>query len=188
MKAQKNGTSHRDLTEQLDKLHRSSQWSTRPAQGCPRYPMCPIWGSWTPTLLLTGRDVAGPCITEPRQWRWKTCCWMLLDHCHDRWWWLICLVLWISLALFLPQLLSLLLFHVISMFKQWNKTMQPLLLGPHLSFILRPTFEAMEATNQEANPDRSVYRYLKRKTVRRSISDYKCVKCGKCAKNTLNLG
>lgn len=66
--------------------------------------------------------------------------------------------------------------------KQWNKTMQPLLLGPHLSFILRPTFEAMEATNQEANPDRSVYRYLKRKTVRRSISDYKCVKCGKCAK------
>ena len=113
---------------------------------------------------------------------------LLLDHCHDRWWWLICLVLWISLALFLPQLLSLLLFHVISMFKQWNKTMQPLLLGPHLSFILRPTFEAMEATNQEANPDRSVYRYLKRKTVRRSISDYKCVKCGKCAKNTLNLG
>lgn len=48
-----------------------------------------------------------------------------------------------------------------------KQAMQPLLLGPHLGFILRPTFEAMEATNQEANSDGSANRYLKRKTVRR---------------------
>ena len=112
------------LVQEISKRLHFSQGSARPAEGCSRYPMCPNWGSWTPTLFLTGRDVAGPCITEPCQGKWKSCRWITImimvdddndddddDDDFD-----------------LPQLLALsLVFHVMVFYVQtMQQTFQPL--------------------------------------------------------------